>query len=335
MPTGTATTSGLQGKPVVGAVAASETSRVPRLHCDELVIEASLVRRLVDDAFPALRECALRPLSESGSSNALFRLGSDKLVRLPRQPGGGASIEKEARWLPFVASRVAVAVPEVIGTGDPGLGYPETWAITGWLEGGVPKPSSAGAGAGGSVALGRDLGRFLTELRAMEIPTHAETDDSLAWYRGEPLASFDADFRLAVEQCRDLAHDLDLDDALSVWDRAVAASTTAEPQRSWFHGDLLAENLLVDPSGRLAAVLDFGGLAVGDPTVDLVVAWEVLDGEGRTAFREELHVDDASWTASRGWALFIAMMTLDYYGATMPRRTADRMVLAHAAIAAE
>ena len=44
----------------------------------------------------------------------------------------------------------------------------------------------------------------------------------------------------------------------------------------WLHGDLLAENLLVR-QGELAAVLDFGGLAVGDPTVDLVVAWELLD----------------------------------------------------------
>ena len=52
----------------------------------------------------------------------------------------------------------------------------------------------------------------------------------------------------------------------------------------WFHGDLLAENLLVS-EGRLAAVLDFGGLAVGDPTVDLIVAWEVLDDASREVFR--------------------------------------------------
>ena len=74
---------------------------------------------------------------------------------------------------------------------------------------------------------------------------------------------------------------LDFDEALRVWDRAVDASCAVEPSRSWYHGDLLVENLLLDDAGRLAAVIDFGGLAIGDPTVDLVVAWEALDDGGR------------------------------------------------------
>lgn len=83
----------------------------------------------------------------------------------------------------------------------------------------------------------------------------------------------------------------------------------------------------------MTAVLDFGGLAVGIPTVDLIVAWEVLDEDGRREFRKALDVDGATWTASRGWALLIAMITIPYYGATMPRRCADRLVMAQAAIA--
>ena len=58
------------------------------------------------------------------------------------------------------------------------------------------------------------------------------------------------------------------------------AAERATPR--WYHGDLAAENLLVR-DGALAAVLDFGGLSVGDPTVDLVVAWEVLDPPAREA----------------------------------------------------
>ena len=51
--------------------------------------------------------------------------------------------------------------------------------------------------------------------------------------------------------------------------------------------------------GRLAAVLDFGGLAVGDPTVGLVVACEVLEASSREVFRRAVEVDEESWLRGR------------------------------------
>lgn len=301
-----------------------------RLHADELSIDLTLVRPLVDRAFPEYVDDSLSQLSDSGSSNALFRLGDDKLVRLPRQPGGGATIAKEASWLPYVASRVTVEVPAVVGVGEPDLGYPERWSITTWLPGTRPT-NSRSVPRGSTTGLAEGLARFLTELRGMEIPARATDDESLSWYRGLPLCQLDADFRETAQACRDLGV-IDVDEAQRVWDRALDASRVAEPTASWFHGDLLVENLLVDDSGDLAAVIDFGGLALGNPTVDLIVAWEALDVDGRAVFRQALDVDDATWTASRGWALFIAMMTLAYYGSSMPARCADRLAMADAAI---
>tara|TARA_R110002124_G_scaffold126756_3_gene286465 strand:- start:55117 stop:55362 length:246 start_codon:yes stop_codon:yes gene_type:complete len=81
------------------------------LHNDEIRIDASLVRELVDRAFPQFVGHPLRALDSSGSSNALFRLGDELLVRLPRQPGGSQTILKEERWLPQVESALSVAVP--------------------------------------------------------------------------------------------------------------------------------------------------------------------------------------------------------------------------------
>lgn len=303
-----------------------------RLHADELPIDLALVRQLVDRTFPAYAEDDLRHLNDSGSSNALFRLGNDKLVRLPRQPGGGATIDKEVAWLPFVAGRVTVDTPMVVGVGEPGPDYPERWAITTWLPGARPRTPRSILRDTGTDALAEDLVRFLTELRGVDVPERANGDEALSSYRGLPLGDLDAAFRTSAGQCRELGIGLDIDEALRVWDQAVDASRGVEPAESWYHGDLLVENLLLKNTGGLAAVLDFGCLAVGNPTVDLVVAWEALDEAGRHVLRRALEIDDATWTASRGWALLIAMITFPYYGASMPVRCADRLAMAQAAM---
>jgi len=77
----------------------------------------------------------------------------------------------------------------------------------------------------------------------------------------------------------------------------------------WVHGDVTATNLLV-ADGRLAGVLDFGCVAVGDPACDLAIAWTLFHGDSRTAFRDRLAVDDETWTRGRGWALWKALITL-------------------------
>lgn len=303
-----------------------------RLHTDELPIDLVLVRRLVDRAFPEYAREDLAPLVDLGSSNALFRLGSDKLVRLPRQPGGGGGIDKESEWLPFVAARVTAQVPTVLGVGEPDLDYPERWAITTWLPGTRPVVPNHSSRAGETDGLAEDLAQFVRELRDMRIPTHARADETLSWYRGHALAELDATFRQLAAECRGLSVDLNVDEILPVWDQALDASRVIDPPDAWYHGDLLVENLLVDDSGGLSAVIDFGGLAVGNPTVDLVVAWEALDEHGRRVFRGALDVDEHLWTVSRGWALLIAMMTFPYYRTSMPSRCADRLAMAKAAI---
>ncbi len=303
------------------------------LHADEIPIELGLVRALVDGAFPEFASLDLRPLAASGSSNALFRLGDDLVVRLPRQPGGSASIEKEARWLSLIERHLSVAVPTVVAVGEPALGYPERWSVTRWIVGDLPALATSERQPPGGHALARDLAKVVNALRGIEVPDDALTDESLSSYRGGPLSDLDEDFRESVEDCRGLTGlDLDLDAVLRAWDDVLASSAPdLEPVRHWYHGDLLAENLLVR-DGRLAAVLDFGGMAVGDPCVDLIAAWEVLDVESRELFRQAVAVDDATWRRSMGWALLISVITFPYYWETMPARCESRRVMAHAVL---
>ncbi|MEO8889584.1 MAG: aminoglycoside phosphotransferase family protein [Jatrophihabitantaceae bacterium] len=297
------------------------------MHDDEIDISDELVRRLIEREVPELYGRPLRRLAASGSSNALFRLGNDHLVRLPRQPGGGASIETEARWLPTLASAVPVSVPEVLTVGRPGFGYPERWAVARWINGTRPvTPQAPGPMAD---ALARDLASFAKALHAVEVPAQALADPALRSYRTGPLSDIDTEIRHYLEACRSLADlPLDLDACLEVWTEAVALPAPRDNSDRWVHSDLLAENLLLWDD-RLAAVLDFGALSVGDPCVDLVVAWEVLGPDARQVFRSTLGVDDITWQRGRGWALAIAIMTFPYYWNSMPVRCIARLAMAN------
>ncbi|HSP74052.1 MAG TPA: phosphotransferase, partial [Gaiellaceae bacterium] len=94
--------------------------------------------------------------------------------------------------------------------------------------------------------------------------------------------------------------------------RAASAAPGWDGPPVWVHGDLMPGNLLVR-SGRLAGVIDWGLLGVGDPACDLLVAWTLLGPEQRHAFRAGLDVDDASWERGRGWALVTALNAIPYY----------------------
>ena len=298
------------------------------LHSDEIPIDVELVRGLVSRAMPAYADAPIRRLASSGSTNVLFRLGEDLLVRLPRQPGGSATISKEAEWLPVVGPLLPVAVPDVVAVFRPDSAYPEHWSVVRWIEGAHPDVVDPDTAADPRrEILARNLVAVLHALRHAQLPTGANNLPQLQSYRGEPLATMDETTRENLEHCRAVeGFEFDLDAAEQIWTEAMALPGVADrPAPRWYHGDLAAENLLMRHEA-LTAILDFGSLAVGDPTVDLVVAWEVLDPPARELFRKQVGVDDATWLRGRAWALSISLM-IWYYWTTMPKRRARCMAV--------
>jgi aminoglycoside phosphotransferase (APT) family kinase protein len=298
------------------------------LHSDEIPIDAELVRLLVSRVMPAYADAPVRRLPSSGSTNALFRLGEELLVRLPRQPGGSETISKEAKWLPVLGPLLPVPVPQVVAVFDPDCGYPERWSVVRWIDGAHPVVVDPDTPVDPRrEELAKNLATFLDALRQVEIPTVAVNNPDLQSYRGEPLATMDQATRENIERCRCLGDfGFDLDAAEQMWVDAMKLPGAADRMTPrWYHSDLAAENLLVR-DGALTAVLDFGGLSVGDPTVDLVVAWEVLDPPARELFRRQIGVDEASWLRGRAWALSLTLM-IWYYWTTMPQRRARCMAV--------
>ncbi|MGW7257583.1 aminoglycoside phosphotransferase family protein [Streptomyces sp. NPDC054834] len=274
------------------------------MRADEVDVDVPLVRRLIAGQFPAWASLPVRRLESSGTENAMFRLGADKIVRLPRHPGAVDDVAHEQRRLPLLGPRLPVSTPEPIGRGGPGAGFPWPWSVYRWLEGRNPVAGELEQ----PEALARDLAGFVRALRRID------PADGPPQHRGVPLATRDAPTRDAIARLADRG--IDTAGMTARWEEALRAPRhTGAP--AWAHGDLSPGNVLV-VDGRLSAVIDFGTVGVGDPAVDLIVAWNLLPASARGTFREAVGADDAQWARGRGWALSISLIQLPYYWETNP-----------------
>jgi aminoglycoside phosphotransferase (APT) family kinase protein len=268
---------------------------------DRIVISTQQARALIAGQFPQWAALDVRPVELSGWDNRSFRLGEDMLVRLPSAGRYVAQVEKEHRWLPVLASFLPLPIPEPLALGKPGEDYPFCWSVYGWLEG---EPLARHLGHIDLPTIAVDVAAFLKTLHGIDA-----SDGPLAgehnFHRGGSLAVYDGEARAAAAHLDD---EIDRALAMEIWQ--LALSSRWQRPGVWVHGDIAEGNLLVK-DGRLSAVIDFGSSGVGDPSSDLVLAWNVLDTESRAVFRRALDLDDATWQHGRGWALWKALITLE------------------------
>lgn len=266
-----------------------------RVRHHEPAIDAPLVARLLKSQFPQWAHLAITPVVPGGWDHRSFRLGDDMVVRLPSAKPYATQVAVEHRWLPFLAPLLPLEIPEPIALGEPGEGYPWKWAIRRWIEG----HSATDGRANDFQDFAITAGEFLSALHSID-SRDGPSPRPDNFFRGGRLVIYDDEARRAICALQD---SVDVRAAMRIWEDALAAEWQGKPL--WVHGDMSAGNLLVR-DGRLAAVIDFGSMAVGDPACDLVIAWTFLSAETRPAFRSALRIDDATWQRGRGWALWKA-----------------------------
>ena len=274
-----------------------------KMHADEVDIDIALVRRLLDVQCPQWSGLQIESVQPWGTDNAIFRLGEEMVVRMPRRTRTSETLAKELQWLPKLAPRLPVAIPVPLAEGTPALGYPFRWAVYTWLKG---QTATAGH-ITDTRQLAVDLARFMDALWHID-PTEGPAPGAHNFFRGVPLDVRNEMTRAAIAA---LDGAMDVDAMTAVWEAAVRAPAWSRPP-VWVHGDMDSRNILVE-QGRLSGVIDFGGLAVGDPACDVMTAWKVLPPDARRTFRVALSIDDATWLRSRGWTLSQAVMILSYY----------------------
>ncbi|MFB7250494.1 aminoglycoside phosphotransferase family protein [Microbacterium sp. NPDC056234] len=267
---------------------------------DSPVAELSLgeddVRALLRAGAPHLADLPLSLVTE-GWDNAIWRLGIDLVVRIPRRELAVALITHEQRALPELGPRLAalgIRTPVPIIAGRPNAGFPWPWSVAPWIEG-APAFETTRA----------DNGHWAPRLAAVLGALHepAPQDAPVNPVRGVPLVARDAVMRERLTEQPD--HPM----LREAWEAGLAAAASSE--RVWIHGDMHPGNVLIE-DGTLSALIDFGDVTAGDPAYDLAVGWLLFDAEGRSRFRAATgsRYDEATWTRARAWAAYLALVFL-------------------------
>jgi aminoglycoside phosphotransferase (APT) family kinase protein len=162
------------------------------MHEGELDIDVELVRQLLVTQFPKWRDLPVEVVQSTGTVNAIYRLGDDLCIRLPRIQRWASDLDRELQWLPRLAPHLPLAVPEPVAKGDPGMGYSFTWAIYRWLEG----DAYAGDRVEDERQTATDLAQFVVELRRID-PAGAPLSPS-----HRPLLVREPHTRAAIESLR-------------------------------------------------------------------------------------------------------------------------------------
>jgi aminoglycoside phosphotransferase (APT) family kinase protein len=287
------------------------------MHDDEVDTAPDLVRRLLASQHPEWAELPIERVPSAGTDNAIYRLGDDLAVRLPRIHWAVDNVAKEQKWLPVLAPRLPLALPRPVAAGEPEEAFPYPWGVVRWLPGEMATVDRLDD----PVQAALDLAAFVEALQSIDStggPKH---------HRGLPVRLGDEKVRKGIAGLRG---DVDADAVTEAWNQVIAAPDYDGPP-VWFHGDLSYLNLLAQ-DGKLTGVIDWGTCGVGDPAIEAIIAWSLFPPDARQAYRDALGVDDATWERGKGWVL-TGIFGIPYYRDSNPALVADKIRAIEAVLA--
>jgi aminoglycoside phosphotransferase (APT) family kinase protein len=232
------------------------------MHDDQLASDAALILEILRDQQPRWAHGPITEIPSTGTDHALYRLGDDAVARVPLRRTATRPIDTEFRWLPWLAERLPVEISRPLARLEPTPAFPYCWSVHSWIDG-----ESGTTALIDRSLLDVDLGAVLGALQGLD-PTGGPPSVEAYCCRGISLEMRDATTRDAIVSIR---RSIDAVAVTSAWETALDTPRWTGPP-TWVHGDVAAGNLIFR-DGRLAALIDWGCMAVGDPACDLVVAW--------------------------------------------------------------
>lgn len=267
----------------------------------EIYINAELVKNLLIQQCPQFANLPISEVDIQGHDNRTFRMGLNMLIRLPSAERYAAKVDVEHHWLPILAKHLSIQIPTPIYKGLSTKTYPWNWSIYRWIEG---QSLNQIKNFDNKNQLANDLADFLIELQKTPPFKTAPRPGPHNFFRGASPKIYEQEALSEIQKLRPTLQKY----ALEIWELA-----TTSPQKQndvWLHGDLAVGNILINPkTKRLCGIIDFGGMAVGDPACDLTMFWTFFEHSSAEIFKQKLNLDQFTWNRAAGWALWKALIT--------------------------
>jgi len=243
----------------------------------EEVLAPELALELIREQFPELAPVEARLLG-SGWDNTAYLIDGALVFRFPRRALAVGLLEREAQVLPRLAPRLPLAVPLPEWAGRPTSRF--GWPFLGYRRLAGTPASEAAPTAAQSLVAARALAAFLRAL-------HHTPPEELG-LPGDEIGRLDIGVRLvsARERLQAIVARGVVADAAPWHELFAGELPVAGPEHVVVHGDLYARHLLLDGSGTLSGVIDWGDVHASDPAVDLMVAWSFFRPGARARFLE-------------------------------------------------
>ncbi len=262
----------------------------------EIEINKALVFNLLQEQHPDLIHLPIE-FFDAGWDNVIFRLGDKLSIRLPRRQAAAKLIENEQTWLPQIADRLTIPVPNLYKFGKPTLNYPWRWSILPWLTG-IPAdleqldPDQA-----------KIFGLFMRSLH-QTAPCNAPFNP----VRGIPLEQRAVAMKKRIQRLEQKTN-LITKKIKNIWNEAL--DTSIDIDAKWLHGDLHPGNILVE-QGKIAGIIDWGDITSGDVATDLASIWMLFgDCNARKKAIAEYNTSAQTLQRAKGWAVYFGITLLD------------------------
>ena len=270
-------------------------------------IDPITATRLIEAQFPQLMPLTLRLFAE-GWDNRAFLVNDRFIFRFPRRNIAVDLLRTEMGVLGELFHHLPLAIPNPVFKGQPNEAFP--WPFAGYEM----LPGQSACKANLLMAERRrcavPLARFLASLHGL-----APSEALCRQLPGDTLRRCQID-RLK-EKIRNNAEDLSGQLGPQILDhirRSLSRSFHYEPRTNVLvHGDLYVRHLLVSGEREICGVIDWGDVHLGDPGLDLSIAWSFLPPDSHTTFRNAYGaIQETTWTFARLRALHYGLVLKKY-----------------------
>ncbi|MGV3489504.1 MAG: phosphotransferase [Tuberibacillus sp.] len=274
----------------------------------EHAITAEQACPIIEKQFPELKPASLKPLGE-GFDNSVFLVNERFVFRFPRRQIAVELIETETRLLPIIAPALPIPVPYPKFRGVPEASYP--WPFAGYpiITGKAPANLSDEERLLSAVPFAHFLKTLhhwpLEEVEQLKLPSDTIGRMDLQLRKPKLVENIDKVRQLGL-----------LDDFMCQSLRSFSVRISddlADNALALVHGDLHIRNILVDQTGKISGIIDWGDTHIGHPAVDLSIAYSFLPPKGRTIFFQHYgETSESVKTMARFKAIYTAVLLLLY-----------------------